>query len=296
MRARRTDRQRRLRLLVLGAGHQLPPRARALSWLALFASAALRASSARSASVRLVITGASYLGCRCLYAVPRVAPRGTARIPAPPAPLSAARTTRPRGDGRTGGGGNRRGAYDRDSVETDRLPAAHCSAHGLGDRTASRCRSVTATPWYVFGSHRPPRCGRDTASPAVHCRGLLVPSRLNRVRHRHCSDASRAAPPGGARKGRSPELVDLACRRRRHPVVSGAVSLLPPRASGPRCPSPHPNPGGACQALRGRATSITSVCPRTLALGTCRDRRSRVSPARSLFSSQGTPVAIQKAR
>jgi hypothetical protein len=39
-----------------------PPRARVSSWLRLFASAFLRASSARSASVRLVPTGASYSG------------------------------------------------------------------------------------------------------------------------------------------------------------------------------------------------------------------------------------------
>jgi hypothetical protein len=97
------------------------------------------------------------------------------------------------------------------------------------------------------------------------------------VRHRHCSDASRRPARGWCR---------LACRRRRHPVVAGAVSLLPPRALGLRCASPHPRSGGACQALRGRASSIAAVCPRTLALGTCRDRRSRVSPARSLFSSQ----------
>jgi hypothetical protein len=56
---------------------------------------------------------------------------------------------------------------------------------------------------------------------------------------------------------------------------------------------PHTrSPGGACQARRGRASSITAVCPRTLALGTYRDRRSRVDSARSLFSSQATDAAF----
>lgn len=56
---------------------------------------------------------------------------------------------------------------------------------------------------------------------------------------------------------------------------------------------PHTrSPGGACQARRGRASFITAVCPRTLALGTYRDRRSRVGSARSLFSFQTTDAAF----
>lgn len=129
----------------------------------------------------------------------------------------------------------------------------------------------------------------------VRCRGAPIPSRENRVRQHHCADASRAATPAGAPRSGA-LLVCLACRRRHHPVVAGAVSLLPPRALGPRCTSPHPKPGGACQARRGRATFIAVVCPRTLALGTCHDRRSRVSPARSLFSSQTTSLRIRQAR
>jgi hypothetical protein len=62
MRTRRTRRQRRLRPLVLSTSHQRPPLLRALSWLRLFASPALRAKSSRSASVRLAITGDLHSG------------------------------------------------------------------------------------------------------------------------------------------------------------------------------------------------------------------------------------------
>lgn len=82
----------------------------------------------------------------------------------------------------------------------------------------------------------------ERASPSGRCHGRTVPS-PNRVRHRHCSDASRAAVrPGGAHaadlperkgwpRGRSPELPHEQVRRRRplpgrhgdgdsHPVIS----------------------------------------------------------------------------
>jgi hypothetical protein len=128
-----------------------------------------------------------------------------------------------------------------------------------------------------------PRIAGTRLHRSRRCHGGTGPEPESRVRHRHCSDASRAVCTNRCR---------LAYRRRLHPAVTGAVSLLPPRALEPRCTSPHRSPGGACQARRGRTPSITAVCPRTLALGTYRNRRSHVGSARSLFSSQATDAAF----
>lgn len=138
-----------------------------------------------------------------------------------------------------------------------------------------------------------------TDAPLPRSTGPEPPSRGNRARHRRCSDASRAAARDGT-QGCSPEPVQVACgaaddftRSSRGRSVSSrhvrwGLPRLPKEATVSAVLLHTRSPGGACQARRRRTSSITAAHPRTLALGTYRDRRSRVSPARSLFSSQTT--------
>lgn len=114
------------------------------------------------------------------------------------------------------------------------------------------------------------------------------------MRHRHCSDASRAAhtgrnPSSGVVSGAgglgiAADDITRSSRGRSHSCrhVRWGPAVLP-----------HTRDRVApARRVGGEPRFTTAVCPRTLALGTCRDHRSRVSPARSLFSSQLTAASF----
>jgi hypothetical protein len=145
---------------------------------------------------------------------------------------------------------------------------------------------------YVVGSRRPPAGSRDTASPVLRCHGPPAPSReIGRVIVTALTPAGRHAP-GGTPKGCSPEPMQVAVPPTTSPGRLGGGLLIPPRALGPAA-LPHTRDRVApARRIGGELRSSRRFATRTLALGTCRDRRSRVSPARSLFSSQGTACVV----
>lgn len=182
MRPGRTNGQRRLGALVLSAGHQRPPRARALSSLRLFASAALRASSARSASVRLVTTGASQSGActRSPGCHPGAAPvvERCFRLPALPPVRPHAQSA-----SRTGGRGSR---PQRQRCEARGGPKCCTGAAGW---------SITATPEVVVGASDLPSVEGARKSTA---RGTTSPpsGRCSRSPGHLASTGRSPVPPG----------------------------------------------------------------------------------------------------
>lgn len=172
VRAARTLRQRFLRPLVLRVGHQRAPRERALSSLRLFALPALRARSARSASVRLVITGASTAGAcpRSLGSHPggplRAGLSGSPAPPAQPAHPSAGRTGEERQPAAAqaaarpgrGGPGRASSAADRSTRQRPCMSSAHADLPQVAGIRLHR-RSVAA-------DHRS-RAGKSGASSSL---------------------------------------------------------------------------------------------------------------------------------
>lgn len=100
-----------------------------------------------------------------------------------------------------------------------RQPAAGVKPAAEGSDRQRQCagaagRSTAAAPW---GCRRFTPTSLSEKGKRLHrcaLAGRTGPEPVSRVRHRHCSDASRAACTKRCR---------VACRRRRHPVVSGAV-------------------------------------------------------------------------
>ncbi len=144
-------------------------------------------------------------------------------------------------------------------------------------------------------SRQSPSRGERLGVPVLRASGLS-----GLVRCLSLLSTSRAAhtPVGGAVRGSQPPTTCLSAPGRHggglsHPATCIGLRCTPEARTsrtnrfGQRPVRPHtPNRDGT-PLRRGRASFITVVHPRFLNLGAYRDRRPRVGPARSLFSSQG---------
>lgn len=192
-----------------------------------------------------------------------------------PAPCNPARTAPRSTRNRTGKGGNRpqrdplRGQQDADR-EVVQAPPAGPSRRRLG-------MSSVHTDLPQRAGIRLHRCtvATEHRSRAGNI-GRVIVTALTPAGGMH-----QVAPP----KRCSPEPVQVAVPPTTSPGRRGGGLLISATCVGALAVLPHTQPGGACQARKGEAPSIPAVCPRTLVLDTCRNRRSRVSPARSVFSS-----------
>lgn len=188
------------------------------------------------------------LHIRCLLAVPRVAPRGTAqgrtfRLP-PPRPCS--RRTRCGPDGRGEATGRSASRCDARKRRTGRASGAA----GRSTRQGPCLSSTHADLPQVAGI----RLRRRSVASGHRSRAG------DRARHRHCSDASRAACIGWHPEGMCSRADAGGCAADDFTRSSRGRSSHPATCVGARCTSPHPRSGGACQARRGRASFITAVC------------------------------------